>query len=61
MSGAKDEAKTTSESVMDKFIPRVKAEEEDEPEEEEEVHVKPALICTVVQAVARAANAPIYG
>merc|ERR1711972_1125576 len=36
MSGAKDEAKTTSESVMDKFIPRVKAEEEDEPEEEEE-------------------------
>ena len=42
MSGAKDEAKTTSESVMDKFIPRVKAEEEDEPEEEEEV--KPALI-----------------
>ena len=42
MSGAKDEAKTTSESVMDKFIPRVKAEEEDEPEEEEEV--KPALL-----------------
>merc|ERR1712203_80346 len=36
MSGAKDEAKTNSESVMDKFIPRVKAEEEDEPEEEEE-------------------------
>merc|ERR1711863_87120 len=36
MSGSKDEAKTTSESVMDKFIPRVKAEEEDEPEEEEE-------------------------
>merc|ERR1711962_664936 len=36
MSGDKDEAKTTSESVMDKFIPRVKAEEEDEPEEEEE-------------------------
>ena len=59
MSGAMDEAKTTSESVMDKFIPRVKAEEEDEPEEEEEV--KPALICTVVQAVARAENAPIYG
>merc|ERR1711973_523524 len=36
MSGAKYEAKTTSESVVDKFIPRVKAEEEDEPEEEEE-------------------------
>merc|ERR1712156_817951 len=42
MSGAKDEAKTTSESVMDKFIPRVKAEEEDEPEEEEDL-VDPAV------------------
>merc|ERR1712226_1451018 len=34
MSGSKDEAKTTSESVMDKFIPRVKAEEEEEDEED---------------------------
>merc|ERR1712018_913732 len=30
MSGAKDEAKTASESVMDKFISRVKAEEEED-------------------------------
>merc|ERR1711963_736165 len=42
MSGAKDEAKSTSESVMDKFIPRVKAEEEDEEEEEEDL-VDPAV------------------